>query len=338
MTGLPDTFNRPINYLRISVTDRCNLRCIYCLPPEGITLLPQGEVLTYEEIARIAGLAADLGINKVRLTGGEPLVRARLSELVAMLAGIDGIDDISLTTNGVLLKQYAAELKQAGLKRVNVSLDSLSRTKFERITRRNNLDEVLQGIEAARACRLNPVKVNMVVMRGINDDEVVDFARLTITEGWHVRFIELMPFAVDNPPDAHSVGGKVKLQPGFVSADEVKERLNGLGKLEPSLPITGNGPARYFRLPQARGTIGFIAPVSQHFCFSCNRLRLTAEGKLRPCLLSDREIDLRQPLRSGASSKELKKVITEAIQQKPQQHELSQGRASKKRLMSQVGG
>ncbi|MGD0353315.1 MAG: GTP 3',8-cyclase MoaA [Dehalococcoidia bacterium] len=338
MTGLSDPFNRPINYLRISVTDRCNLRCIYCLPPEGIALLPQGEVLTYEEIARVAGLAAELGINKVRLTGGEPLVRARLSELVAMLAGIDGIDDISLTTNGVLLKQYAAELKRAGLKRVNVSLDSLSRAKFERITRQDRLSDVLQGIEAAKACGLNPVKVNMVVMRGINDDEVMDFARLTTAEGWHVRFIELMPFAIDNPPDGHSIGDKANLHPAFVSVDEIKERLQILGKLEPSLPITGNGPAKYFRLPQARGTIGFIAPVSQHFCFSCNRLRLTAEGKLRPCLLSDREIDLRQPVRSGASPRELKKVITEAIQEKPQKHELSQGRASKKRLMSQVGG
>jgi cyclic pyranopterin phosphate synthase len=215
MTGLSDTFNRPINYLRISVTDRCNLRCIYCLPPEGIPLLPHGEVLTYEEIAGVAGLAAELGINKVRLTGGEPLVRARLSELVAMLTGIDGIDDISLTTNGVLLKQYAAELKQAGLKRVNVSLDSLNRDKFERISCRNNLDEVLNGIEAAKACGLNPVKVNMVVMRGINDDEVMDFARLTITEDWHVRFIELMPFAADNPPDGHSIVGRANIYPAF---------------------------------------------------------------------------------------------------------------------------
>jgi cyclic pyranopterin phosphate synthase len=338
MTGLSDTFNRPINYLRISVTDRCNLRCIYCLPPEGIRLLTHGEVLTYEEITSVAGLAAELGINKVRLTGGEPLVRARLSELVAMLAGIEGIDDISLTTNGVLLKQCAAELKQAGLKRVNVSLDSLNRDKFKRIARHNDLDEVLKGIEAAKTCGLNPVKVNMVVMRGINDDEVVDFARLTIVEGWHVRFIELMPFAADNPPDGHSIGSRANLHPAFVSADEIKERLNGLGKLEPSLPITGNGPARYFRLPQAGGTIGFIAPVSQHFCFSCNRLRLTAEGKLRPCLLSDNEIDLRQPLRSGASPQELKKVIIEAIQAKPQKHELAQGPASRKRLMSQVGG
>jgi cyclic pyranopterin phosphate synthase len=338
MTGLSDTFNRPINYLRISVTDRCNLRCIYCLPPEGIRLLPHGEVLTYEEIAAVAGLSAELGINKVRLTGGEPLVRARLSELVAMLAGIEGIDDISLTTNGVLLKQCATELKQAGLKRVNVSLDSLNRDKFERITRRNDLDEVLRGIEAARTCGLNPVKVNVVVMRGINDDEVVDFARLTITEGWHVRFIELMPFAADNPPDGHSIGNSTSLHTAFVSANEIKERLNRLGKLEPSLPITGNGPARYFRLPQAGGTIGFIAPVSQHFCFSCNRLRLTAEGKLRPCLLSDNEIDLRQPLRSGASPQELKRVITEAIQAKPKMHELAQGPSTRKRLMSQVGG
>src|SRR4030042_1760088 len=197
MTGLSDTFNRPINYLRISVTDRCNLRCIYCLPPEGIRLLPHSEVLTYEEISGVARLAAELGINKVRLTGGEPLVRARLQELVAMLAGIDGIDDISLTTNGVHLKQHAAELKQAGLKRVNVSLDSLKRDKFERISRQDKLNDVLQGIEASKTCGLNPVKVNMVVMRGINDDEVAEFARLTVTEGWHVRFIELMPFATD---------------------------------------------------------------------------------------------------------------------------------------------
>lgn len=338
MTGLSDTFNRPINYLRISVTDRCNLRCIYCLPPEGIHLLSHSEILAYEEIAAITRLAVELGINKIRLTGGEPLVRDRLRELVALLAGIDGIDDISLTTNGVLLGQYAGELKQAGLKRVNVSLDSLNQDKFASITRRNRLGDVLRGIEAAKACGLNPVKVNVVVMRGINDDEVVDFAKLTITEGWHVRFIELMPFATDNPPDGHSIEGKTNLHPQFVSADEIKQRLNKLGKLEPSRAITGNGPAKYFRLPQASGTIGFITPVSQHFCFSCNRLRLTAEGELRPCLLSDEEVDLRGPLRSGASPEDLKKVITEAIQSKPQKHQLPQGQGARKRLMSQVGG
>ena len=338
MTGISDPFNRPINYLRISVTDRCNLRCIYCLPAEGIRLLPHSEILTYEEITTIAGLAAELGINKLRLTGGEPLVRAKLPDLVAMLAEIDTIDDISLTTNGTLLKDYASELKQAGLKRVNISLDSLSQDKFEHITRHRKLSEVLQGIEAAKACGLNPVKINMVVMRGINDDEIVDFANLTIAEGWHVRFIELMPFAADNPPEGHSTGGKTNLHPQFMPAQEIKERLSSLGKLEPCLLIIGNGPAKYFRFPQANGSIGFITPVSQHFCFDCNRLRLTAEGKLRPCLLSDEEIDLRQPLRHGASPKKLKQVITEAIRRKPGKHHLSQGPIPKKRLMSQVGG
>jgi len=338
MTGLSDPFNRPINYLRISVTDRCNLRCVYCMPAEGIGLLPHSEILSYEEIVTVARLAAELGINKLRLTGGEPLVRAKLPELVAMLAEIGGIDDISLTTNGVFLKEYASELKRAGLKRVNVSLDSLNRDKFERITHHDKLSEVLKGIEAAKVCGLNPVKINMVVMRGINDDEILDFANLTITEGWHVRFIELMPFAADNPPHGHSTGGSVELSPQFMSADEIKGRLISLGELEPSLPITGNGPAKYFRLLQTSGSIGLITPVSQHFCFNCNRLRLTAEGKLRPCLLSDQEIDLRQPLRSGASPEKLKKIITEAIQSKPKQHQLSQGRVSGKRLMSQVGG
>jgi cyclic pyranopterin phosphate synthase len=338
MTGLSDTFNRPINYLRISVTDRCNLRCIYCMPAEGINLLSHSDILTYEEITTIVRLAAELGINKLRLTGGEPLVRARLPELVAMLAKIDAIDDISLTTNGILLRNYVAELKQAGLKRVNVSLDSLNQDKFERITCHRGLNDVLQGIEAAKSYGLNPVKINMVVMRGINDDEIVDFAKLTITEGWNVRFIELMPFVTDNPPEGHSTGWKANSQSQFMPADEIKERLDSLGELKPCLPIKGNGPAKYLRFPQASGTIGFITPVSQHFCFNCNRLRLTAEGKLRPCLLSDQEIDLRQPLRSGASAENLKQVITEAIQTKPKEHQLSRRRPSNNRLMSQVGG
>lgn len=338
MTGLSDPFNRPINYLRISVTDRCNLRCIYCMPADGINLLPHSDILTYEEITLIVRLAAELGIKKCRLTGGEPLVRARLPELVGMLSDISAIDDISLTTNGVLLKEYAGELKKAGLKRVNVSLDSLNEDKFERITRYRKLSDVLEGIEVAKACGLNPVKINTVVMRGVNDDEILDFAKLTITEGWHVRFIELMPFVTDNPPEGHSGGRKANNQSQFVSADEVKERLDTLGELNPCLPITGNGPAKYLRFPKAGGTIGFITPVSQHFCFNCNRLRLTAEGKLRPCLLSDSEIDLRQPLRGGASPGKLKQVITEAIQKKPKEHRLSRGHTSKKRLMSQVGG
>lgn len=338
MTGLSDLFNRPINYLRVSVTDRCNLRCIYCLPEEGIRLMAHDNILAYEEITAIARLAAELGINKLRLTGGEPLVRANLPSLVSMLAEIEAVDDISLTTNGILLKEYASELKRAGLRRVNVSLDSLNQDKFERITRRRKLAEVLQGIEAAKACGLNPVKINMVVMRGVNDNEVLDFARLTVSEGWHVRFIELMPFNLENPPESHSTQAGGEFQPKFISAEEIKERLGSLGELKPCMGVSGNGPAKYFRFSKAKGTVGFITPVSQHFCFQCNRLRLTAEGRLRPCLLSDQEIDLRQPLRDGASPEKLKWLITEAVQKKPREHELAQGRVSSKRLMSQVGG
>lgn len=337
MSGISDAFNRPINYLRISVTDRCNLRCIYCLPPEGVPLLPHEEILTYEEIASFVRAASTLGISKVRITGGEPLVRADLVKLVALLAQIDAIDDISLTTNGILLADYARELKQAGLKRVNVSLDSLKPDRFAAITRHGRLEQVLQGIEKARECRLEPVKVNVVVMEGVNDDEVTDFARLSITEGWHVRFIELMPFGGDNPPLAHSTS-RTQQPHRFVPAERIMGELQTLGRLEPSLPPQGNGPARYYRFPGSRGTIGFITPISDHFCFNCNRLRLTADGKLRPCLLSDLEVDIRQHLRRGASIEELKEIISGAVKSKPRQHQLSRGRTAGKRTMSQVGG
>lgn len=337
MSGISDAFHRPVNYLRISVTDRCNLRCIYCLPPEGVTLLPRDDILGYEEIAAFVRAASALGISKVRLTGGEPLIRADLPELVAMLAGIDTIDDISLTTNGVLLADNARELKRAGLKRVNVSLDSLKAERFAAITRYGKLDPVLRGIEKARETGLEPVKVNVVVMEGVNDDEVLDFARLSITEGWHVRFIELMPFGGDNPPLAHSTG-RAPSPPRFVPAQRIMRELEALGRLEPSLPPRGNGPARYYRFPGARGTIGFITPISDHFCFNCNRLRLTADGKLRPCLLSDLEVDVRQHLRRGTSMEELKEVIAGAVKSKPRQHQLARGRTAKGRTMSQVGG
>ncbi len=328
MTGLSDSFQRPINYLRISVTDRCNLRCIYCLPPGGVRLMSHEDILTYEEIYTVAQAAAELGINKIRLTGGEPLVRSGLPELIQMLAQIDGIDDISLTTNGTLLSRYAAELKQAGLRRVNVSLDTLKQDKFEFITRRgDNLGEVLKGIEVARSVGLNPVKLNTVVMSGINDDELLDFAAKTTAEEWHVRFIELMPLA-----------GKGSTAPRFVSASEMRQRLELLGELEPCLPSIGNGPAKYFRFPQAKGSIGFITPISEHFCFHCNRLRLTADGKLRPCLLADDEIDLKQPLRSGISWAGLKQLFEEAAANKPLRHHLAEGYMPKERPFSQVGG
>jgi len=328
MTGLSDSFQRPINYLRISVTDRCNLRCIYCMPSDGVSLMSHRDILSYEEIYTVALAAAELGIDKVRLTGGEPLVRSGLPKLIQMLAHIDAINDISLTTNGLLLSRYAAELKRAGLRRVNVSLDTLKPDKFELITRRNsNLSGVLEGIEAARSVGLNPVKINVVVMAGINDDELLDFATKTIDEGWHVRFIELMlPVGVSTTASQ------------LVSVSNMRRRLKLLGELEPCLPSVGNGPAKYFRFPHARGTLGFITPVSEHFCFGCNRLRLTSDGKLRPCLLAEDEIDLKQPLRSGASSDGLKQLIEEAVARKPLHHHLTEGYIPKDRPFSQVGG
>ncbi len=325
MTRLFDSFQRPLNYLRISVTDRCNLRCIYCMPSEGVPLMSHEDILSYEEICIVAQAAAELGIVKVRLTGGEPLVRARVTNLLAMLACIEGIDDISLTTNGVLLQRYADELKSAGLHRVNVSLDSLRSDRFHRITRVGDLDDVLRGIEAARQAGLDPVKTNTVVMRGTNDDEVLDFARLTIEGEWHVRFIEYMPFSNDEKAD-HLL----------VPVSEIKQRIETLGELEPSLS-SGGGPARYFRFPGARGTIGFISPVSEHFCRACNRLRLTADGKLRPCLFSDEEIDLREPLRQGATADDIKRLIQEAASRKPEGHKLRAG-ITCERFMVQIGG
>jgi cyclic pyranopterin phosphate synthase len=337
MAQLIDSSHRPIRYLRISVTDRCNFRCIYCQPAEGIKLLNREDILKYEEIISVARAAAELGITKIRLTGGEPLVRANLKELISELAKINGIDDISLTTNGMLLSQYAAELMKAGLKRVNISLDSLNSDKFEKITRTDKLGQVLEGIEVAKKVGLNPVKINVVAMRGINDDEILDFARLTLNDGWHIRFIELMPFGSENPPEEHNIGTMVQLQQ-FVSVQEIKDKISEIGKLEPSATITGNGPAKYFRLPAARGTIGFISPVSEHFCFNCNRIRLTADGKLRPCLLSDKEVDLRLLLRTGAAAAQVRQKIVEAIQSKPVKHELAKGSIPKNRSMSQVGG
>ncbi len=325
MTGLSDSFQRPINYLRISVTDRCNFRCTYCMPPEGVCLMPRQDILSYEEIFTIVGAAADLGINKVRITGGEPLVRAGLAKLIGMLKGIDAIDDISLTTNGSLLARHAIELKRAGLRRVNVSLDTLHPSRFSQISRGGNIGDVLKGIQAAKQAGLNPVKINMVVMAGVNDDEILDFATKTINEEWHVRFIELMPFG-------KGTGSQ------FISVSDIRRRLEPLGQLDPCAMSVGNGPAKYFRLPNARGTIGFITPVSEHFCFRCNRLRLTADGKLRLCLLSEKEIDLRQPLRSGASPAELERLIAAAVASKPLGHQLAEGQVPQGRPFSQIGG
>ncbi|MFH0941923.1 MAG: GTP 3',8-cyclase MoaA [Chloroflexota bacterium] len=327
MTGLSDSFQRPISYLRISVTDRCNLRCVYCMPSQGIDLISHHDILTYEEIYTVARAAAELGVKKIRITGGEPLVRLGLSDLVRILGSIEGIDDISLTTNGILLGRYADGLKSAGLKRVNVSLDTLRPERFERITGSNCLEQVLAGITAARQAGLEPVKLNTVVLGGLNDDEIIDFGRKTINEGWHVRFIERMSFYAEDSSASQ-----------FVSANEVRQRLETLGKLEPCSPGAGNGPAKYFRFAGASGSVGFITAVSEHFCFNCNRLRLTADGKLRLCLMSEEEIDLKQPLRQGISQEGLKEIIRQAAARKPASQTTAAGKTPRRRPFSQVGG
>jgi len=324
MTGLSDSFQRPINYLRISITDRCNLRCFYCMPEKGVPLLPREHLLNYEEIARVVGAAVGLGITKVRLTGGEPLARAGLVDMVSMLSRIEGLDDLSLTTNGLLLADFAPALKRAGLKRVNVSLDTFNPQRFHRITGGEGLEAVLKGIEAAKEAGLNPVKVNTVVIPGVNDDELLAFGQRSL-EGWHVRFIELMPFG--------QAGGL----PTLYVSKMVSQLEEAFGPL--ALAINrGGGPARYFRLPGAKGTIGFISPISQHFCFACNRLRLTAEGKLRPCLLQETEVDLRAPLRNGASAGELEGIIRKAVAQKPLKHCLEEKKPQDAKCMARLGG
>ncbi len=331
MTRL-DAYQRPISYLRISVTDRCNLRCIYCMPPKGVPWRPHEEILRYEEIEIIVRAAARLGISKVRLTGGEPLVRLGLVELVRMIAQIPGIDDLAMTTNGTLLARYAAELAAAGLRRVNISLDTLRPERFQLITRFGHLEDVLAGMEAAREAGLHPIKINTVVMRGLNDDEVIDLARRTVEEGWHVRFIELMPLVNDDAMYA-------RWQEHVITAQEIRQRIeDALGKLEPAALDTGNGPARYYRLPEAHGTVGFITPLSEHFCHGCNRLRLTADGHLRPCLLSDYEIDLRTPLRRGADVAEIEALLLSGISNKPQRHHLDECVLPEGRVMSEIGG
>ena len=328
MTGLFDSFQRQMNYLRISVTERCNLSCIYC-SVGSVPHQPQNEILSYEEIRRIVQVAAGMGVSKVRITGGEPLVRADLSRLVWMLSQIEGINDISLTSNGTLLSRYAVELKEAGLKRVNVSLDTLKEDRFKRITSTDKLGEVLSGIEAAHLAGLHPVKVNMVVLQGINDDELLNFAQMSIYQGWHVRFIEFMPFGM---PKAEALG--------TVSAQAIRERIQPLGKMEPYTGQTGNGPARYYRLPGAKGTIGFITPMTEHFCHTCNRLRLTSDGQLRPCLLADDEVNLKESLRNGASTDRLKQLIQQAVVIKRDRHHLAGELAPETggRPMCQIGG
>ncbi|MCD6287423.1 MAG: GTP 3',8-cyclase MoaA [Anaerolineae bacterium] len=330
-----DRYGRLIDYLRVSVTDRCNLRCIYCMPEEGVQLCSHDEILRYEEIVAVVRAAAELGISKIRLTGGEPLVRLGIVDLVRELAAVPGIEDLAMTTNGTLLARYAADLAEAGLRRVNISLDTLQPARFRAITRRGDLRDTLAGIDAANSAGLTPVKINTVVMRGVNDDEVVSLASKTVTDGWNLRFIEWMP-----------VGGDALVHDDWrervVTAAEIRVRVEAeLGPLVPARDLVGAGPARTFRLADAgtaAGTLGFISAISEHFCDSCNRLRLTANGKLRPCLLSDYEIDLLDALRGSPETGKLQDLIRQAIQAKPQGHRLARGQRAQARVMAQIGG
>ncbi len=327
-TTIIDQFGRHLTYLRVSVTDVCNLRCIYCMP-EDMTFRPRAELMTDEEILTIVRLMADLGINKVRLTGGEPTVRPHIVEIVRQIAHIPTIRDVAMTTNALLLPQLAEPLARAGLRRVNISLDTLDPKKFRFITRWGDLDQVWAGIEAAEAAGLKPLKINAVVTRGFNDQEVVDLARLTLDRDWDIRFIELMPF-----------GSEADFaQSAVVRSHETMARIEAaLGPLHPVPGHDPRDPAKPYRLVGARGTIGFISSVSEPFCRSCNRLRLTADGKLRLCLLRDGEFDILTPLRAGMPLDELKQAILDAAYYKPWGHGLPDGVIPQSRLMNQIGG
>ncbi|MCC6731338.1 MAG: GTP 3',8-cyclase MoaA [Chthonomonadales bacterium] len=374
---MQDSYGRVIDYLRVSMTDRCNFRCIYCMPEEGAPIAPRDHLLTGEEIVRLVGIAARLGVRKVRLTGGEPLVRPDLTSIVKRIASLDGIGDLSLTTNGYRLAGKAPELAAAGLTRVNVSVDTLREDRFAAIARRGDLASVLAGVAAARNCGLSPVKLNTVLMRGVNDDEVVDFARLTMEDPFDVRFIELMPIAwstgVDTQADLRALCGAARTRSAnvtvfahqdeasfaetfrlsdggtgmldaaamrrlFVPAAEARERIErALGPLEPAEVLT-NGPARSFRLPRATGTVGFISQMTRDFCERCNRLRLTADGFLRPCLMADGEVDMRTPMRTGATDADLAELILLTVRHKPKEHRIADGVMPTERGMSQIGG
>jgi cyclic pyranopterin phosphate synthase len=330
-----DKFKREINYLRVSITDRCNLRCVYCMPKEGLSLIGHEDILSYEEMLRIIRIARELGIVKVRVTGGEPLVRRGVTEFLAALGKL-GLEDISLTTNGILLESLAEPIRKAGVGRINVSLDSLDPEKYTRITRGGDLAAVLRGLEQADRAGFSPIKINVVTVKGFNDDEAIQFARLTLEKPYEIRFIELMP-----------IGGKNDNADKYVSNDELMERIGLMGRL---LPVEGgrqgksvDGPARRFRLEGARGVIGFISPISHNFCHACNRLRLTADGGLRACLMVDGEIDLKTPMRKGCTDEELGQLIRQAIMNKPRgQHTDGSGEDCSRRKcareMSRIGG
>jgi len=325
---LIDKYNRHLNYLRISITDRCNLQCMYCMPPGFISRVPHNEILRYEEIIRIIKVGISLGISKVRITGGEPLVRKGVYDFLEQLAGMDGLRDIALTTNGVSLKDNIEKIKAAGIKRINISLDTLSRNKYKEITGRDRFDQVWEGIELAHKNGFDPIKLNMVALSGVNDDELADFARLSFSYPFHIRFIEYMPI------------GKSRMKYGpLLLVPEIKRRISTIGKLIPVKNSINDGPAERYRFEGAKGEIGFIGALSHHFCNRCNRLRLTASGQLRPCLLSDHHEDLKSLLRKGCSDEELAEIFLAAVRHKPSDHNLSISNPTEiLSQMSSIGG
>jgi cyclic pyranopterin phosphate synthase len=326
IAGSLDQFGRRIEYLRISVTDRCNFRCAYCMPLEGLPWLPREDILSYEEITEIVRQLAPLGVSRLRITGGEPTIRPQLTTLIAMLRAVPGIEDIALSTNGVKLPEMSAELKAAGLDRVNMSADSLRPERIREIARRSLKFSPVDAASAAERAGLGPVKINTVVMRGINDDEIEDFARLPIEHAWHVRFIELMP-----------VGEMASLTfEHVVPSDEILARLSSIGELLPDAgPARGNGPAAYYRFAGAPGSVGVITPMSHTYCGDCNRVRLTADGRLRTCLYGEEEVSFRDALRAGEP---LAAVYAAALAAKPKEHALLQMKVGGLRALSQVGG
>ena len=330
MNRLVDYYKRHINYLRISITDRCNLRCIYCMPLEGVYHLTHEDVLSYEEIMRIAQIAVEEGITKIRITGGEPLVRKGVVNLIGWLSRLKGIEDLSMTTNGIFLSEFAQPLYEAGLKRVNVSMDSLKPELFKKITRGGELSRVWRGIEAASKIGLNPIKVNVVAIKGYNEDEILDFAQLTFEHDYQIRFIEFMPVGPENGWN----------QGRYLSCLDIRNIIEKSYKLQPMVNKKCNsGPADLYRLRGAKGIIGFINPISGHFCSTCNRLRLTADGKLRPCLFSDEEIDIKMALRSGDSDEALKALLHSALSKKPRGHTIKEPAFRKcVREMIKIGG
>ncbi len=326
-----DSFNREIDYLRISVIDQCNLRCVYCMPLDGLRFLPRAELLDAAEIGRVAEAAVSVGFRKFRLTGGEPLIRPDLIEIVERIAAVDGAQDLALTTNAILMPKLARALKAAGLRRVNVHLDSLNPATVERQMRWGTFAQMWGGIIAAEQAGLTPIKLNAVITAGYNEAEVVDLARLTLERDWHVRFIELMPLG----------GGEcAKLSiKRYVSNIETRRRIEAeLGALSEMAQSNPSDEARNYRLANARGVIGFISPVSEPYCGTCNRMRLTADGKFHLCLLNDDELDIRAALRRGAGREQIAEILVKAVRAKPTGHHLLEGRSTEARSMYQLGG